>query len=335
MQDKNNKIVRFFRRFVATGIAGILLAADMMSASATTSTTISEAGIGNASVETPGILYLVTTGQVPVRTLPDETSPAFAIMQAGEIVISTAITGSGWYHITFCGINGYIKGGEIQPYAGGEVVTPAPVVDLSKKEDPFIMSALGDSITYGEKVSSQEKVYFSLLGTMLGAGKLNNYGLSGSAVAGNHPLRFVDRFRAMDPDADLIFVFGGTNDFGFHTPLGAMGDTTVDTFYGGLNLMMCEMMQRYPKSQIVFLTPLRRLRDTRKNRAGNVLAEYAQAIKEMGAFYDIPVIDLYSAPEVCFLTDRYRYMKDGIHPNDAAQSILADYLYQKLTIKTK
>jgi len=335
MQDKKYKIVRAFRRFVATGIAGLLLAVDMMSASATTSSTISEAGIGSASVETPGILYLVTTGQVPVKTLPDETSPAFAILQAGEIIISTAITKSGWYHITFCGINGYIKGEEIQSYAGGNAVTPALVADKSTKEDPFTISALGDSITYGEKVSSQEKVYLSLLGTMFGAGKVYNYGLSGSAIAGNHPLRFVDRFRAMDPDADLIIVFGGTNDYGFNTPLGAMGDTTVDTFYGGLNLMMCEMMQRYPKSQIVFLTPLRRLRDTRKNKKGSILSEYAQAIKDMGEFYDIPVIDLYTAPEVYFLADRYRYMKDGIHPNDAAQGILADYLYQKLAINTK
>lgn len=282
------------------------------------------------SPEIPGIQYLIMTGSVPIRTFPEEFAPAFAIMQSGEIVISTAMTQNGWYHITFCGINGYIKSESIEPYAGGSEQSPLPKLMLSKEE--LIISALGDSITYGEKVSSQSKVYASVLGKMLEAGQVYNYGLSGSAIAGNHPARFVDRFRAMAPDADLILVFGGTNDFGFHTPLGGMGDTTVDTFYGGLNLMMCEMMQRYPDAQIVFLTPLRRLRDTRPNKAGNVLSEYAQAIRNMGQFYDIPVIDLYSSGEVYFLGNRSKYMKDGIHPGDVAQQILAEYIYRNLIL---
>ena len=289
------------------------------------------ASVTPASTEIPGIRYLITMKESPVRIAPSQNADSFAILKKDVILTSTAVTNDGWYHITFCGINGYINGELVTFYAGGSEQIPKASLNLDDSE--FVFSALGDSITYGEKVSSQEKVYASLLGTMLGAEKVYNYGLSGSAVAGNHPLRFVDRFRSMAPDADMILVFGGTNDFGFHTPLGQMGDITADTFYGGLNLMMCEMMQRYPDAEIVFLTPLRRLRDTKPNKTGSVLGDYAQAIREMAAFYDIPVIDLYSAQEVYFLADRTRYIKDGIHPNDAGQEILARYIYQNLVIQ--
>ena len=282
------------------------------------------------SPEIPGIQYLIMSGSVPIRTLPDDSTKACSVMQAGEIVIATGVTKTGWYHITYCGIDGYIKSDLIQPYTGGMEQTPQPKIVQSKEE--FVISALGDSITYGENVSSQEKVYASVLGQMIGANKVYNYGLRGSAIAGNHPDRFVDRFRDMAPDTDLILVFGGTNDYGFDTPLGKMGDTTVDTFYGGVNLLMCEMLQRYPKAEIVFLTPIRRLRDTRPNKSGNVLSEYAKAVSELGAFYDVPVIDLFSSVEVNFLPNRSRYMKDGIHPGDVAQKKLAEYVYQKFVI---
>lgn len=321
MPDKKRRmftqhVISFFSMIILAGLP----AASMRAEAATV-----------MMAEIPGVRYLITTEEVTARVAPDQSAASFAILQPGIILTSTAMTADGWYHITFCGINGYINGENIAPYAGGSEQTPLPELDLTGSE--FTMNALGDSITYGEKVSSQDKVYVNLLGTMLGAEKVYNYGLSGSAIAGNHPLRFVDRFRAMDPNADLILVFGGTNDFGFHTPLGQMGDLTADTFYGGLNLMMCEMMQRYPDSEIVFLTPLRRLRDTRPNKTGSVLGDYAQAIREMSAFYDIPVIDLYSSQEVYFLADRYRYIKDGIHPNDAGQSVLAHFIYQNLVIQ--
>ena len=52
------------------------------------------------------------------------------------------------------------------------------------------------------------------------------------------------------------------------------------------------------------------------------------AIKEICAYYAVPVLDLYRVsgmqPKVPVLMERY--MPDGIHPNDAGHAILANKL---------
>ena len=135
---------------------------------------------------------------------------------------------------------------------------------------------------------------------------------------------------SMDATANFIIVFGGTNDYGTNTELGSYGDISGETFYGGLNLMMCGLKQRYPDAEVIFLTPLRRLNDSRKNKIGKTLEDYVKAMIKMGEFYDIPVLDLYSAKELDFVKNRYTYMRDGIHPNDKAHVIIAHYLEEQL-----
>jgi len=83
------------------------------------------------------------------------------------------------------------------------------------------INILGDSITEGVGVSSQDHCYINLIADRCGA-TCRNYGISGSRIAIQHTpsanprfdLYFASRVDEMAEDADIIIVFGGTNDFG-------------------------------------------------------------------------------------------------------------------------
>ncbi len=200
------------------------------------------------------------------------------------------------------------------------------------------ISFLGDSITEGCGTSCEEKNYVSVFGRLSGA-EVRNYGISGTRIArqtvpSEEPKfdnDFVKRADEMDADADIIVVFGGTNDYGHgDAAFGTFDSHDVHTFYGALHTLCQKLINKYPDAEIVFMTPLHRLEENKQiNEFGirNVatLSEYVDAIKEVTKYYAIPTLDLYSVsrlqPEVEVLKERY--MPDGLHPNDAGAEIIA------------
>ena len=200
---------------------------------------------------------------------------------------------------------------------------------------------LGDSITQGVGVDSPEKIYLNLLKESCGLSEARNYGISGSRIArqSNYETEnlpaFCDRFKDMDDNADVVVVFGGTNDYGHgDAPLGSFDSRDVNTFYGAMHILCEKLMNKYPTAQLVFMTPLHRLGEERLiNERGirNVatLSGYVDIIKEVTRYYSIPTLDLYSVsgmqPQVEVL--KQTYMPDGLHPNDAGAEKIAKLLY--------
>lgn len=192
---------------------------------------------------------------------------------------------------------------------------------------------LGDSITQGCGSTDHGKTSFvARIGLEYGA-IVRNYGIGGTRIArqtkpsepARHDLDYCGRFAEMEDDADLVVVFGGTNDFGHgDAPFGVMSDRTVDTFYGALHTLYKGLIEKYPSTPIIVLTPLHRLGE--ENGRGLTLKQYVQAIREVAEFYSLPVLDLYASaglqPQVPIV--RETYMPDGLHPNDAGYKILAD-----------
>jgi lysophospholipase L1-like esterase len=137
----------------------------------------------------------------------------------------------------------------------------------------------------------------------------------------------------MDDDADLVLVFGGTNDFGHgDAPLGEMNDRSVYSFYGALHTLLLTLIRKYTDKQIVFLTPLHRINEspsenTKKHEgiAAHPLCDYVKAIREVCEYYSIPVLDLYKESGMACNVKEYcdLYAPDGLHPNDAGHAILA------------
>ncbi len=196
-----------------------------------------------------------------------------------------------------------------------------------------IINVLGDSITQGVGVSAPEHIYENVLGRLVGAGEVRNYGISGTRFArqiGGDDCggAFVDRFVGMADDADLVLVFGGTNDYGHgNVPFGAWGDRTPDTFIGACHYLFDGLVRKYPAARIVIMTPLQRAGGSHPcANTGKPLSDYADAIIRVAAEYSLPVLDLYRTAGICpdIPAQRELFMPDGLHPCDAGAHRMAE-----------
>lgn len=208
-------------------------------------------------------------------------------------------------------------------------------MDLTGKKILF----LGDSITEGVGTSLPECRFSDLIAKNEGT-VCFNYGIGGTRIAyqqtpsenARWDLNFIDRVDEMEDTADIIFVFGGTNDYGHgDAAIGEFSDRTPNTFYGAVHTLFVKLIEKYPESKIVFATPLHRLGEKITSLKGGVVQEvtlnqYVGILREVAEYYSIPVLDLFKCgglqPSVPVL--KQKYMPDGLHPNDAGHVILAD-----------
>ena len=190
------------------------------------------------------------------------------------------------------------------------------------------MNCLGDSITYGyipDSGAQMANPYPSELKNILGLAECRNYGISGSTLAvnsGNYQpmcLRYTD----MSDDADIVLVFGGTNDYGraVYTPtLGTISDNVNTTVYGALNILCEGLITKYPKAFIFLCTPLKRADKTAANGGGYTLEDVAEAIRAVGLKFGMPVLDLDAKGGFYISNATFRAQyggNDKLHPNQA------------------
>ena len=195
------------------------------------------------------------------------------------------------------------------------------------------INVLGDSITAGSGVTDAEHIYHAVLGRLVGADTVRNYGIGGTRIArqsgpDTHGVAFVDRYTEMADDADLVLVFGGTNDYGHgDAPFGTMDDRTPETFCGACHLLFAGLIEKYPTTPIVVMTPIQRLDgNVPSGNTGLPLVAYADKIREIAGFYALPVLDLYRCSGICpdLPVQQQRFCPDGLHPNnDGAARIAA------------
>ena len=196
---------------------------------------------------------------------------------------------------------------------------------------------LGDSITEGAGTSSPDRMFTMLIEREYGA-ICQNYGIGGTRIARQKTATvekwdrdFISRVPEMDADADIVVVFGGTNDFGHgDAPLGTMSDRTPYTFYGALHCLYTALTEKYPDVPVVILTPLHRLNEDspkgdNKPAPVGTLKEYVNIIREVAEYYSLPVLDLFKEsglqPKIPVI--QQKYVPDGLHPNDDGNAILA------------
>ena len=202
---------------------------------------------------------------------------------------------------------------------------------------------LGDSITEGASASCPENRYWNVLKREYGLAEARGYGIGGTRIAkqitpssvARYDLDFCQRFVQMDDDADVVVVFGGTNDYGHgDAPIGNMADRTPDTFYGALHYLYTGLINKYPTATIVVMTPLHRLDEYNlrgegnKPEEGEPLITYVNIIKEVAAYYSLPVLDLWAMggmqPNVPVLREKFN--PDGLHPNNDGHAKIAHRL---------
>ena len=205
---------------------------------------------------------------------------------------------------------------------------------------------LGDSITQGVGVKKKENIYADRVCRSLGFAEMRNYGISGTRLARQQRYPdytwvpkwddhcFSDRFEQMDDDADVVVVFGGTNDFGHgNAPFGEESDREPESFIGACHYLFASLVIKYPASHIIAMTPIHReTENTPSPVTGKVLEDYVDVIRRVATEYGISVLDTYnlcpidpSNPE-----HKAKYVPDGLHPCDEGQRLLAEVLEEHI-----
>lgn len=206
------------------------------------------------------------------------------------------------------------------PYDDSLTVDTTPISPLNGK----VWNCFGDSIT------EMANNYCGKIVTATGA-IATNYGDSGRAVAlrgGQTDIDYppaVTDYVNMADGADIISVFCGTNDYGSQVALGTIASASQYEFYGALNTLAEGLIAKFPGKTIVFITPMQR--GTTGDGRSIPLVSYVNAVKEVGAKYGIPTLDLYANcglyPNIAAINTAFFVDADGLHPNSAGQDIIA------------
>lgn len=155
-----------------------------------------------------------------------------------------------------------------------------------------------------------------------------------------------DRITAMIPenlrnDLDLVFIMGGTNDFGNNVPLGDIkfyngsqldekfynsdyyigGEFDALTFKSAIASTIVKFQIWCPNAVICLGTPLsgrgniagENMTSQVKNSLELTTLDYAKALKEVAEEFSIPVIDVFSKTGINQF-NRNQYIKDTVHP---------------------
>ena len=193
---------------------------------------------------------------------------------------------------------------------------------------------LGDSITEGAMASCEENTFVKQVGSMLNC-EVRNYGKGGTRIAkqrvpSSEPIYdkyFASRAVDMNPDADFVFVFGGTNDFGHgDAPMGKFGDKTPDTFYGAMEDLIDVLLKKYEKNRIFFILPLYRVDESNPYGDGQQtlirepLSHYRNAMVKVLNNRGIEILDI---KDEIGKAENNPLIYDGLHPNDEGHKKIA------------
>ncbi|HAV91172.1 MAG TPA: hypothetical protein DCW44_07865 [Eubacterium sp.] len=197
---------------------------------------------------------------------------------------------------------------------------------------------------YTSSILSVEDTWWMLLSEKEDLELASNASWAGSSVANksgkNANSYFTSDMRinalAANGVPDIIFVLGGTNDWGDNS--GYLGDYPIDdnydlkTFRGAYTYLVVQLKKKYPDTSIICCSILPRKQPrTQKNRYGVTQMEIDESINYICNHYNVNFIDM----SVCGIEkDINGYTIDGLHPNKAGMTIISDYINTQIKIRS-
>jgi len=188
----------------------------------------------------------------------------------------------------------------------------------------------GASLVEGVGASAPSRRFSTVTCGVLGWDEVN-LGLAGTCVTGrdaegqvldeNSGLGRVPDVLEVKPD--LVFVLHGGSDFAQGLPLGDPAQFQQGTFLWDYDTMARGLLFELQPAQILLMTiPFRRDAQS-PNAVGLTLADYNQVVRNVGARYNLRVLDTFADAGLDPAAD---YAEDGIHPNDSGHQCLAAFL---------
>jgi len=206
------------------------------------------------------------------------------------------------------------------------------------------MAIFGDSISQLTGVyHTPATVWNTLVAQALGMTVLN-YAIAGACVSKSTPASaytpIIDVYPTASDDADLVVVFGGTNDWNLaNCPFGTITDADNTTFCGTINLLCEGLLTKYVGKTICFILPIKRKKTNGNidstNTLGKTLRDYCDAIETICGRKSIPVFDAWKNSGLTPFNAANCTANFGdlsIHPNAAGHIILANAIQGFLSI---
>ena len=168
---------------------------------------------------------------------------------------------------------------------------------------------------------------------------LSNYGIAGGTIGsgGVHggTSNILNKIKATDLSAaDLITIEGFVNDFACSVPLGDIGDTENTSLYGALTQAVRHCLENSGATVVLITESTGRLyneadyRTTRKNVLNLTQNDYNEAIRNIGKFLGVPVIDAGGLAHIN--ENRPKYLFDHIHHSELGGKQYANVIWSCL-----
>lgn len=229
----------------------------------------------------------------------------------------------------------------------GSAQAQGSVASCGDVHKTFTIAFLGDSITAGAGASCEENRYSTRLCKMIGAVE-QNYGVGGTRIAKqNAPSEcpqfdedFLTRFEQMK-DADFVFVFGGTNDYGHgDADFGDENSCDEHTFCGAVRTLASKLFAKYGKDNVCFILPLRRFDEDnpcgefgQQSKIRPSLKQYVAAEEKIVESFGIDCLNLRDVMPVPHTNEPSEFYVDGLHPTDKGHALLAEYVAKYISTK--
>jgi len=188
-------------------------------------------------------------------------------------------------------------------------------------------------------VLSPDDTWWGMVINALDGELLMNNSWSGSTVF-KHPLYEVDSYGCSDArtsllgknreNPDIIFIFLGTNDWGFGVPIQAPIGHQEDCYYfvPAYSTMLKKVKNNYPNAKIYALS-LARAQCTKnpsmridESYFRNKMIDYSNAIKDCAKTYDADYIDILTGEDYDSI--------DGVHPTRQGMKTIAEKVINAL-----
>ena len=227
-----------------------------------------------------------------------------------------------------------------KPYENDKLyISKDKIEDMTKTESWYKgkkICAYGDSVTEQNKWQSFVSSYFNC--------SFYNKGVGGTTVtqinsSTNH-MSGDTRIETIPTDSDVVLVFGGHNDWSNASI--NMGDIKTDalsestSFKSAFGLMLKKIQTRCPNAKIITMTPVGgRTEEASTNQDKQFyirdlcMSDFANAVKEVSAYYGIPCIDINANSGINTL-NHTTYIADLIHPNLEGVKLIANEVINDL-----
>ena len=200
------------------------------------------------------------------------------------------------------------------------------------------LAFLGDSIT------ECEGGYVDIVAKEFGANALN-YGIGGTCIAKQdikmeiprYNKDFLSRLNDIDVSSDILFVFGGVNDYGHgEAAFGDASDKSDYTFCGAVNKIVKVLLDKFGQDKLCFILPYKTYQCDKPNKHDKTLKDYVYLLKRVLDKNNIDYINLYEDVFNQPLSDKEEeFIMDGLHPTLRGHQVIAkkviEYLNKKLS----